>query len=467
MSYLITRWAAAALIAGVRCATLMRVASRCAAPLGSASLCFALMGVLLSASASAQPAPRRVLFAEYLAGVEAHSLDLRAQQEVLASARAGVALAGVRPDPLFTAGIASAELSRAHQPSAATALTAGLAFTLETGGKRDARIRNAQSSVLLSQAVVASFRQQLQLDAASAFIEACRTEAVLLRKQASLTAFRDTVKANEVRLKAGDIGLLELRQSRVEAERFATDVSSATAAAEVAMLNLSGPLGERFDVIFERGAPGCAPLPAAPPPELDALLREALQARRDVQLAQASVDSARANTALVHGNRWVDPVINVGLTNTPRVAATFDAGGASTNTPADRSLTLGLTVTVPLPFSRLQDGEVRQAESALTQAQLQWQATVVRAQIDVQATHALYRAAAQNVQRYESTVLQDAQRVLDGMRLSYRKGAASLLDLLSAQRTADDVNLGHLQAVADLANASVKLQLSTGAKVAL
>ena len=261
MSYLAMRWAAAAQIAGPRRATPMRVASLRAAPLGSASLCFALMGVLLSAPAWAQSAPRSVLFAEYLAGVEAHSLDLRAQQEALAGARAGVALAGVRPDPLFTAGIAAAELSRAHQPSASTSLTAGLAFTLETGGKRDARIRNAQSSVLLSQAVVASFRQQLQLDAASAFIEACRAQTVLLRKQASLTAFRDTVKANEVRLKAGDIGLLELRQSRVEADRFATDVSSATAAAEVATLNLSGPLGERFDALFEHGAPGCAPLP--------------------------------------------------------------------------------------------------------------------------------------------------------------------------------------------------------------
>jgi cobalt-zinc-cadmium efflux system outer membrane protein len=53
------------------------------------------------------------------------------------------------------------------------------------------------------------------------------------------------------------------------------------------------------------------------------------------------------------------------------------------------------------------------------------------------------------------------------MRLSYRKGAASLLDLLEAQRSADEVHLAHLQAVADLANARVKLQLSSGSKVSL
>jgi cobalt-zinc-cadmium efflux system outer membrane protein len=405
--------------------------------------------------------------ADYLGAVETRSLDLQAQRENVVSARAGVSVAGLRPDPQFTAGIASKELSGANKPSAATALTAGLAFTLETGGKRGARVRNAQSNVLLSQAGVDAFTQQLQTDAASAFVESCRAQAVLLRKQASLAAFRDTVKANELRLKAGDIGLLELRQSRVEAERFATDVNAAAAAAEVATLNLSGPLGERFDTVFGRAAtPACAPVRAQALPDLDTLVREALQARRDVKLAQATVDTARAGTELVRSNRWVDPVVNVGLTNTPRIPPVVDSSGTTTNSPAEHSLTLGLTVSVPLPLSRLQDGEVRQAESALTQALLQMQATVLRAQIDVQATHALYRAAVQNVERYETAVLPDADRVLDGMRLSYRKGAASLLDLLTAQRTADDAHLGHLQAVADLANATVKLQLSVGGTVA-
>ena len=436
--------------------------------LATCRLALLIASALCAAPLWAQTTAPTVSFAEYLAAVEAHSLDLQAQRETVASARAGVSLAGVRPDPQFTAGIASKELSSANKPSAATALTAGLSLTLETGGKREARVRNAQSNVLLSQAGVESFRQQMQTDAASAFVESCRAQAVLLRKQSSLAAFRDTVKANEARLKAGDIGLLELRQSRIEAERFATDVTSAAAAAEVAVLNLSGPLGERFAAVFDRAAvPGCAPVRADTPSELDTLIREALQARRDVLLAQAAVDSARANAALVHANRSVDPVVNVGLTNTPRVNPIFDSAGATTNSPAEHSLTLALTVTVPIPFSRLQDGELRQAESALTQAQLQLQATVLRAQIDVQATHALYRAAAQNVQHFEAAVLQDADRVLDGTRLSYRKGAASLLDLLNAQRTADDVHLGYLQALADLANATVKLQLGVGGKAAL
>jgi len=105
-----------------------------------------------------------------------------------------------------------------------------------------------------------------------------------------------------------------------------------------------------------------------------------------------------------------------------------------------------------------------QAETALTQAQLQLESTLLKAEAEVRATHAQYPAATQNEQIYVDHVLSDADRVLEGVRTSYRKGAAQLLDLLAAQRSADDIYLGYLQAAANLANATVKLQLSTGTR---
>ena len=78
-----------------------------------------------------------------------------------------------------------------------------------------------------------------------------------------------------------------------------------------------------------------------------------------------------------------------------------------------------------------------------------------------------FEAARENVERYRSNVLTDAQRVLESIRLSYRHGEASLLELLSAQRSADDAYLGYLQAEADLAKATVDLQLSIGQRPAL
>jgi outer membrane protein, heavy metal efflux system len=89
---------------------------------------------------------------------------------------------------------------------------------------------------------------------------------------------------------------------------------------------------------------------------------------------------------------------------------------------------------------------------------------MLKAETEVRATHAQHQAAAANVQSYSDRVLKEADEVLVGMRTSYRLGSASLLELLNAQRTADDVYLGYLQTLADLANATVKLQVSVGMK---
>ena len=398
---------------------------------------------------------------EYLDAVAASNVQLQAQREAVTGAQAGVSVAGVRPDPLLNGGIASKELSSANKPSAATATTLGVSFTIETGGKRDARVRAARSNVRLTQVNVASFERQLEADASTAFIEACRTEATLLRQEASLAAMRDIVRANEVRFKAGDIGKLELSQSRVEAERFQADVITARAQAMAAKLSLGTFLGERPEQRFAGRTLACE-WHEQPLPEVDTLVQQALQARDDVQQARVFVDNARDNVELARANRSVDPTVNVGLTNTPRIPPVVDGAGSITNSPAERSLALSVTLSVPIPLSRMQRGELTQAESALTQAQLQLRDTLLKAEADVRVAHTQLEAASANVRAYTERVLDDSQRVLEGMRTSYRKGAASLLDLLNAQRGADEVYAAYLQAMADRANASVKLQKSVG-----
>jgi cobalt-zinc-cadmium efflux system outer membrane protein len=423
---------------------------------------FAALTVLTAHSQTASPSVR---LAEYLHAVEAGNLDLQSQREGVASARAGVSVAGVRPDPQLTLGVVSHELYGPNKPNATTPLTAGVALTIETAGKRGARVRAAESNVRSTQATLDAAHDQLLIDASAAFVEACRSREVLARKQASLRSLRDTVRANEVRFKAGDIGQLELRQSRVEAERFAVDVNAATADAEAALINLSLPLGRPFDAVFAGATLDCELRTPATAPDIDTFVNQAMELRRDVRAAQAAVDNARNVAELARANRWVDPVVSVGLTNTPRINPTFDGSGAVTNSPTlQRSLTLGLTVTVPIPLSRMQDGELRQAEAALTQAQLQLTSILLKAQADVRATHSRFRAVAANEINYREQVLQDSERVLEGARISYRKGASSLLELLNAQRTADQIALDHLQAQADLANATVKLQVNAGVR---
>ena len=405
---------------------------------------------------------RKVTFREYLEAVKKYSLDLQSQRQNIINAKADVSIAGVRPDPELTFGIDSTELYEPNKPNASTATTLGLGLTIETAGKRGKRQRVAESKLKLAEADLAAFFHQLSLESASAFIEACRTQDALSRKQSSLKSFQELVRATEIRFKAGDVSMLELWQTNVEADRFSSDVTSAEAETKAAVINLSAFLGKRFEEVFPEATVESVIKGEPLQFNLDNLIPQALKNRYDIHVAEAAVESSRNSFRLAQANRWVDPTVNVGLTNTPRVNSIYDREGNVTNSPAERSLALGLTITVPIPISRLQKGELIQAETALSQAQLQLSSIMLKAETEVRATFAQYLAAVKNVRRYREHVLKDADRVIDGMRTAYRMGSASFLELLNSQRTADEVYLGYLQAIADLANTTVKLQISAG-----
>ncbi|OEZ57916.1 TolC family protein [Duganella sp. HH105] len=417
----------------------------------------------LALCAAALPATAQVTFRDYAAAVAKYSLDLQMQRENVSSAQAGVSIAGVRPDPVLTAGIDSKELSTANKPNASTALTMGVALTIETAGKRAQRIRVAQSTVKLGEATLQGGRRQLYADAASAYAESCRARNALERQEATLRALGEIVSANNVRRKVGDIGGLELAQSQVEHDRFEAEVATARAQVQTAAESLSIPLGRRYSEVFGNAALACDAPAVSGLGDVEQLVRQAQDERDDIRIAHAALDAARSSADLAQANRWVDPVLNVSLKNTPAVRPVLDAGGAVSNSPTQRSLSLGLTVSVPIPLSRTQRGEVLQAQSAVTQATLALRSAELKAQTDVRRVYAQFRAAQANEQRYRESVLVHADKVAEGMRLSYKKGAASLLELLSAQRSADEVYLAWLQATADLATATVQLQLAAGA----
>ncbi|MFN3733306.1 TolC family protein [Comamonas testosteroni] len=422
------------------------------------------LGGAALAQAAAQPAAAGLRFIDYLSAVEQHSLDLQSEQQNVVSAQAGVGIAGIRPDPQLSLGAAREQVS-SGLPRPLNR-TYELSMELETGGKRSARIRAARSQVKLAEAGVEGLRTQLFSDAAQDFTQACRDRQALERKEQTLKALSDVVKANEVRRKAGDIGTVEWRQSRVERDQFQADVTQARADAQTSRLALSVPLGRKLSEVFGSEELQCDFQPFANDKNIEALVVQALQVRSDVRVAQATLENARDNAGVAQANRWVNPTLAVGMTAIAATSAGVDVQGNAFDA-GNRSRMLSVSVSMPIPFSRLNRGEVLQAEAVVTQAMLGLQQSQHKAEAGVRSAYFRFAAAQENVERYRSNVLADAQRVLESIRLSYRHGQASLLELLSAQRSADDAYLGYLQADADLAKATVDLQLSIGQRPAL
>lgn len=409
-----------------------------------------VLGVLLAGLCTAVQAGTPLGFSEYLTAVEQHNLDYAAQKENVVAARAGIDLAGVRPDPQFSLGT-TRELARESKPTATRPNTIGLSQTFETAGKRARRIDAAQADLRLAESGVGAYFFALSSDAVDAFIALIHAREVLKRRETSYKALQEVVSANELRLKAGAIGRLELSQSILEAQRYGKDVEAARADLRAAEAQLSVPLGQPFTERFAGREPDAALNELTALPTLDALLDKARERRADVVTARTAVDAARARYELAQANRWVDVNVGASLTNT-----------APVENVSERSRALGLSVAVPIPLSRLQQGELIQARAAQTQAELGLQSSLVRVRSEVETAVARYQSALSVVREYRNRTLEENRRVLEGFRLSYQKGAASLLELLNAQRTADDTYLDYLDALASYAKAKTVIQTSIG-----
>lgn len=363
-------------------------------------------------------------FESYLSAVESHSLELQAQQEGITSAKAGIGIAGLRPDPEFALGATRETVhSAGHRP---ITWNPAISMAIETGGKRAARLKAAHSNVALAEETVAGFKSELYGAAAAAFTEACRTREVLARKEQTMAALSKVVDANAVRRKAGDVGGIELLQSRVERDQFQADLAQARSEADSAMLNLSPPLGRQFDSLFPHAQLACD-FAAYENQDASVLVPQALGARSDVRIARATLDNLRDGAALVRANRAVDPTVTLGLA----AARGYHDGVDASGDPVDgspRSRALSLSLAIPIPLSRRDKGDIVQAESGVTQAMLALRQAELTAETQVRTAQRQLRAAQDRLARYRDGVLVDAQKVVDGMRLSYVKGNASLLE---------------------------------------
>src|SRR5262249_3371601 len=161
--------------------------------------------------------------------------------------------------------------------------------------------------------------------------------------------------------------------------------------------------------------------------------------RSDVMARGKAVEAAKSRVELAQANRWVDVTASADYQHTragtgPFVAPPFDA------------LSFGLSV--PLPLRLIHRGELDAAIHTQAQAESQLQSAVLKADGEVREALSRYEAGVQRVALYTGGVLSDADRVLDAVRYSYQHGSATLLELLDAQRTANEVHLAYFEALA-------------------
>jgi cobalt-zinc-cadmium efflux system outer membrane protein len=354
----------------------------------------------------------------------------------------------VFPDPVLTAGVLQADVSGRGNP---TELVASVAVPVQIGGQRGARIDAASAARSVAEATFEEYLRRLRGAAADAYIDALHARLTRARKQATLQSLKELVRVNELRFAAGDIGESMLIQSRVEEEQFQAEVLSAEGdlrGADLALLQLLGAEGAPLcDAALDvRGSMEAAAQRAF---ALRPLLSAANRERPDVLAARLAIDASARQLALARANRVPDLNVGVGYVH-------FFASGA---TPPAEVLTA--TLSVPLPFSKVYRGELDAAAHAVEQSRRSSEGLNLSVETGVRAALASFEANAARVALYRG-ILPKADAVLAKTLFNYQRGGASLVEVLVAQRTDNDVHLAYGDALAATAHALVALELASG-----
>ncbi|HVM96470.1 MAG TPA: TolC family protein [Candidatus Acidoferrales bacterium] len=392
-----------------------------------------------------------ITFDEFLDEVVANNLDYAAQRYNVSIAEANITAASVFQNPTLALG-GVRDVSHSGHERMPDSLNGSLTQTFELGGKRKYRILGARQTHAATAATLDDFLRNLRLDAAAAFADALAQARSADQKRLSAEYLNDLAATQMERRRVGDISQADMLQTQVEAQQFQNDLLGAQAEAESASLALNGFLGRNRDGVRLVPA-GNLDLPARDF-DLSTLLAEARESRSDLIALRYSRDAAQSKVQEERANRI--PNVDIG--------PAWTHGGRSDNSiaPSPQFDAVGLSFSLPIPLWNRNDAAIAAAHYAADQAQKQLDAAELKVDVELRQAFSAYRSAGKRVHQYQNGILKDADSVLDARRFSYQRGQSTLLELLDAQRTANEVRSNYTAALADNAKALIELERAAG-----
>jgi cobalt-zinc-cadmium efflux system outer membrane protein len=379
----------------------------------------------------------------------AHNHALKATRTLIFQNQAQEITANLRPNPvlggdaqfipIFTPSDFSTEdLDLAQQ------FDLGLSYLFERGHKRQSRLQAARDQTAVTRAQVTDAERTLAFNVGQQFVSVLLAESTLQFALEDMKSFQTTVDISEAQYNAGAISEGDYLKIKLQLLQFQTDVSSARLAKAQALVGLRQFLGydtvpANYDVI---GDLAHQPLKA----NLEDLQAKALKARPDFQAALFGVTAAQSQIRLAKANGKVD------------VNGTFDF----THTAGQNTASVFASFELPI-FNRNQ-GEIARTGYALTQAQQQQQAASDTVLSDVANAYEALRSNDEVVQLYVAGYLKQARDSRDISEYAYKRGAASLLDFLDAERSYRSVHLAYRQALASYMTALEQLKEAVGTR---
>ncbi len=409
---------------------------------------FIILSVVLLSITGIKAQEKELLpFEEYLNLVGNKNLGYASQKYNVSMAEAAIQTANMFPDPQLE----METTNNGVKQNMGYVYGAAIGWTIELGGKRKARVNLAKNQSELSKIQLQDFFRNLRADASLGYIEALKSKALLEVQQDSYQNMRQLAKSDSIRYQLGTITLVTSKQSKLEAASLLNEVYQAESAEQQALTGLSVFLGDSKitgrDVTgdfntFNRDF------------SIDDLILQALNERADLLAAKQNTEVAKSQINLEKANRVIDLGISAGTER--HTEATNEIAPS----PTVNAVKMG--ISIPLKFSNRRNAGLKIAEMAHSQAEVEYKQIEQEIKAEVTQAFQQYTATQKQLRQFHNGMLSEAKSILEGIIYSYKRGESSILEVLNAQRTYNNVRKDYYQALADNAAALIELERKAG-----
>ena len=312
---------------------------------------------------------------------------------------------------------------------------------LELPAKRRARMNAAEAQLAGAQAELQDTRLKVQAEAKVAFYQLLLAQRDLELSTQNLSITREIFQIIKARVDAGQARPFEAVKANVELQKAEKELSRAQNVVLVARVRLdtltAGALGKTFSVSGDFRS-------LREELSLDQLMVPALESHPRIRLPEKRREQAEHTIVQEQESRI------------PYIAVS----GTYNREAGNEDFLMGLSIPLPLWYRR--QGEIEAALGARERAEAE-RMSAQNELVNAITQHGQeVRTAGQQIQVFEKGLLKQAEEALRIARVSFAQGAASLLDVIDAQRVYRQILVEYAQARADLSIALARLERWTG-----
>lgn len=408
---------------------------------------FLIILLLLPMMAAAQ-IKTPVNYKDYMDKVRERNIAYAAEKLNIPIADANIRSARLFNDPTLS-------LEYANNDDKSMQMGQGFAAELSktfSPGKIAARVDLARSEKELTAAMLDDFFMNLRAEATIAYLEAIKQSQLYDVRLNSYNSIAELAKADSIKFSLGKITETDAMQSRIEAGIIYNELLQAHSDLHSSYLALNVPLGS-FDVDTLYVPQGELSTPSRNFDRAE-LIEMALTNRSDLVAALRNVDVAQKALKLTRRERNIDFDVALGYNYNTEVRNEL--------APAPRFNGITVGVGIPLKFSNLNRGAVQGASLQAVQAENHYRQAQLEVQTEVSQNYNAYVSVCSQLEQFKRGVLTEAQAVLEGKKYSYDRGETSLLEVLNAQRTYNEVRTQYIETLFNHCASLVILERSVG-----